>query len=138
MEDPRAASRRLIPHWRGDSTLQAQEAAIDGIAPYEEGEGSAEEEATNKEAARAAAIETKANAVAAFLTEKRRLLVAHRDARRAVDEWRTSLGHAKERDRQNKQRGRLIAAIQEVQACVHSARGTTRQYQRRTSSITTR
>jgi hypothetical protein len=92
------------------------------IAPYEEGEGTAEEEAADKEAARVAAIAIKAHAVAPFLAEKRRLLEAHRDARRAIDEWRESLGHAMERDRQNKQRGRLIAAIQEVQACALSRR----------------
>ena len=54
-------------------------------------------------------------AATTFKAEKRRLHEAHREARKAVDEWKEILGYAKERDRQNTQRGRLTKAILEVQ-----------------------
>jgi hypothetical protein len=113
----RAAGRRHLPHRPGvlEAAIQAQEEAIDGIVPYLGGTGSAEQEAADEAAATAAASTIREQAATTFKTEKRTLHAAYRDARKAVDEWRESLGYAKERDRQHKQRGRLIRAIQEVQ-----------------------
>jgi hypothetical protein len=98
-----------------ETAIQAQEDAIDGIVLYSEGEGSDGEEAAKEAAATAAASAIREQAATTFKAEKRRLHEAHRDARKAVDEWKETLGYAKERDRQNRQRGRLTRAILEVQ-----------------------
>jgi hypothetical protein len=99
-----------------ETAIQAQEDAIDGIVPYAEGGGSEGEETAKEEAATFAALAIREQAATAFKAEKRRLHEAHCEAKKAVDEWKEILGYAKERDRQNKQRGRLTRAILEVQA----------------------
>jgi hypothetical protein len=65
-------------------------------------------------------VEAAANT--AWALEKGRLYRRHRDALKAVEEWRVSLGLMNERERQRTQRGRLMAAIQEVQECALNRR----------------
>jgi hypothetical protein len=69
-----------------------------------------------------ATTEVEAAAEKAWALEKRTLYRNHRDALKAVEEWRVSLGLMNERERQRTQRGRLMAAIQEVQECATSRR----------------
>jgi hypothetical protein len=64
----------------------------------------------------------KAAAHTAWALEKRRLYRRHRDELKAVEEWRVSLRLMNERERQRTQRGRLMAAIQEVQECALNRR----------------
>jgi hypothetical protein len=74
------------------------------------------------EAYRVAAAEVKADADTAWAKEKRRLFGVNRDALKAVEEWRASLKPTNERERQRKQRGPLLEAIQEVQECALNRR----------------
>jgi hypothetical protein len=65
------------------------------------------------DAAVAAAATTEA-ATAMFITKRRRLHEAHREARAIVDRWRETLAYAKERERRLKQRGLLTEAIMQA------------------------
>jgi hypothetical protein len=58
----------------------------------------------------------------AWALEKRRLFRVNRDALKAVEERRSSLRLMIERERQRRQRGPLIVAIQEVQECALNRR----------------
>ena len=52
---------------------------------------------------------------AAYQVEKKRLYRQHCDTLKSADEWRMSIQHMNERDRQRVQRGKIMAAIEEVQ-----------------------
>jgi hypothetical protein len=88
-----------------EAAIQAQEDPLDGIVPYSEGDGSYSGDAAKEAAAMTAASAIREQAATIFKAEKRRPHEGHRDARKAVDEWREPLGYTKERDRQHKQRG---------------------------------
>jgi hypothetical protein len=79
-----------------EAAIQVQENAVDSTLFYSEGEGTEAEEIAKEEAAAAAGIAIREQAATTSKAEKRGLLETHRDARKAVDEWRESLGHAKE------------------------------------------
>ena len=57
-----------------------------------------------------------------WAVEKRTLYRDHCDALKSVEEWRVSLRPMNERERQRTQRGRIMAAIQEVQEGATSRR----------------
>jgi hypothetical protein len=74
------------------------------------------------EAYRVAAAKVTTDADTELAREKRRLFGVNHDALKAVEEWRAPLKPTNERERQRKQRGPLLEAIQEVQECALNRR----------------
>jgi hypothetical protein len=135
VEDDERLAQRLLEEGL-EQALREKENAIDGIQPYVVDSGKSEAiQADAWGAYRIAAAEVKADADTTWAKEKRRLFGVNRDALKAVEEWRASLKPTNERERQRKQRGPLLEAIQEVHECALN-RGKSRRNQRRTSSTT--
>ena len=58
----------------------------------------------------------------AYKVEKKRLYRQHGDTLKGANEWRTSIQDMNERKRQSTQRGKILAAIEEVQEAATTRR----------------
>jgi hypothetical protein len=106
-----------------EHALRLRETAIESVPPYVPDTNTGEDvQADARAAHQIATAEMEIAADTAWALEKRRLYRNHRDALKAVEEWRVSLRLMNERERQRTQRERLMAAIQEVQECATNRR----------------
>jgi hypothetical protein len=99
-----------------EHAVRQREDTIDAFGAYVPDTTTGEDEqALSQVAYQIARADFVTAAGAAYQVEKKRLYRQHSDTLKSANEWRMSIQDMNERDRQRVQRGKIVAAIEEVQ-----------------------